>query len=144
MYHSGLGMNRLLFSALSVAAILAASACDSNESTKEGDAHDPARVVLSVNGTAMTGDTLFLPFGQTVTVRATFFTAADGNLDDQETEHWSRLTFDPAAAVDVDHHYSHQVTVNGTAEAKGMVDIGYGHDELADEHTLHAPVRITP
>jgi len=141
-------MNRLLLSALGVGAILAGSACDSNESTKEGDAHDPARVVLSVNGTAMTGDTLFLPFGQTVTVRGTFYTAADDNLDDHETEHWSKLTFDPntlaAAAVDVDHHYSHQVTVNGTADAKGMVDIGYGHDELADEHTLHAPVRITP
>lgn len=141
-------MNRLLLSALGVGAILAASACDSSESTGEGDAHDPARVVLSVNGAAMTGDTLFLPFGQTVTVRATFYTAANDNLDDQETEHWSTLTFDPttlaAAAVDVDHHYSHQVTVNGTADAKGMVDIGYGHDELADEHALHAPVRITP
>lgn len=141
-------MNRLLFSALGVGAILAAGACDSSESTRESDAHDPVRVVLSVNGTAMTGDTLFLPFGQTVTVRGTFYTAADDNLDDHETEHWSKLTFDPttlaAAAVDVDHHYSHEVTVNGAADAKGMVDIGYGHDELADEHTLHAPVRITP
>lgn len=138
----------LLLSALSVGAILAASACDSDESTKETDEHDPVRVVFVVAGDTLTGDTLFIPVGQTVTVRAIFYNPADESLDPVEGEHWSKLSFDPGtlatAVVDVDHHYSSEVTVTGAANAKGIVDIGYGHDELADEHTLHAPVRITP
>ena len=141
-------MNRPFLSALGVGAILAASACDSNESTKEGDEHDPVRVVLSVNGTAMTGDTLFLPVGMTdVIVRGTFYNSADESLDDVETEHFTQLTFDPTtlatAAIDLDHHYTHSLDVQGAANAIGTVHIGFGHDALADEHSLSAPVRIT-
>jgi hypothetical protein len=142
-------MNRLFLSALGMGTILAASACNSNESTKEGDEHDPVRVVLSVNGTAMTGDTLFLPVGMTeVIVRGTFYNSADESLDDVETEHFSKLTFDPTtlatATIDAAHHYTHSVDVQGAANATGTVSIGFGHDALADEHTLTAPVRITP
>lgn len=138
----------LLLSALSLGAILAGSGCNSDESTKETDEHDPTRVVFIVAGDTLTGDSLFIPAGQTVLVRGIFFNAADENLDDVEGEHWSKLSFDPGtlatAVVDVDHHFQHEVTVNGAANAKGIVDVGFGHDELADEHTLHVPVRITP
>jgi hypothetical protein len=32
----------------------------------------------------------------------------------------------------------------GAANTTGTVDVGYGHDVLADEHTLSAPVKIVP
>jgi hypothetical protein len=138
----------LLLSVLSLGAIVAASGCNSSESTQQTDEHDPVRVVFIVAGDTLTGDSLFIPAGQTVLVRGIFFNAADDNLDDVEGEHWSKLSFDPgtlaSAAVDVAHHFQHQVTVNGVASAKGIVDVGFGHDQLADEHTLHVPVRITP
>ncbi len=138
----------VLYSSLLIGALFAAAACNSDESTKETDEHDPVRVGFIVGGDTLTGDSLFIPAGQTVTVRAMFFNAGDESLDDVEGEHWSKLSFDPSglatATVDVDHHYSHSVVVNGAANAKGIVDVGFGHDELADEHTLHVPVRITP
>jgi hypothetical protein len=136
----------LFFSVLGVGAILTVGACSSKESTTAPDDHDPVRVVLSVNGTAMTGDTLFLPAGMTVTVRGTFYNAADESLDDVEDAHFSLLTFDPAglatATPDAAHHYTHSVAVQGAVDETGTVDIGFGHDALADEHTLTAPVKI--
>jgi hypothetical protein len=139
-------MNR---STLAAAALLAGAltlACDSSESTAAED-HTPVRVELAVNGTAMTTDTLFLPAGQTVTVRVTFFNAADDNLDDVEGEHYSLLTFNPGtlatATADAAHHYSHSVVVQAAAATIGTVDIGFGHDALADENTLSGvPVKV--
>jgi hypothetical protein len=136
------------YSLLAMSAIFAAAACNSDESTKETDEHDPERVVFIVDGDTLAGDSLFIPVGQTVTVRMIFYNHADVSLDDVEGEHWSKLSFDPGtlatATVDNAHHFSQSVVVNGAANTKGIVDIGFGHDELADEHTLHAPVRITP
>ena len=134
--------------AVTLSTMLLASACDSNESTDEGGPdHTPVRVVFAVNGTQITGDTLFLPAGQTVTVRGTFYNAADDDLDDVETTHFSKLTFNPGtlgtATVDLNAHYTHSVQVQGAATSTGTVDVGYGHDELADEHTLTGiPVKI--
>ncbi|MFN8652481.1 MAG: hypothetical protein U0133_11295 [Gemmatimonadales bacterium] len=128
---------------LGVAAVVAA--CNSDEATGTED-HTPVRMQLVVDGDTMTTDTLFLPFGGTVTVRGVFFNAADESLDPHEGEHWSKLTFNPGslatAAVDTAHHYQHTVEVHGAANATGTVDVGYGHDELADEHTLSVPVKI--
>lgn len=138
-------MSRAFLSAVGACMILTAACGDSKEPIAVED-HSPARVVLAVNGTAMTTDTLFLPAGQTVAVRATFYNAADESLDDVETEHYSLLTFVPAglatATIDAAHHYTYSVQVQGAAGTAGNVDIGYGHDGLADEHTLTAKVKI--
>lgn len=140
-------MNRFALPLIGLGAALTVGACNSDEATASED-HTPVRVVLIVGTDTMTTDTLFLPAGQTVTVRGTFYTAGDDNLDDEELHHWSKLTFNPGtlatAAVDVSHHYSHQVTVQGAAGATGTVDVGYGHDDLADENTLSAKVKIVP
>lgn len=132
-------------SVLGLGAALVVSACGSNESTTGPDEHDPARVTWIVDGDTLTGDTLYLPAGQVVTVRGIFYNFSDSSLDDVEGQHWSKLTFVPGtlatAAVDVAHHYSHTVTVSNAA-ATGTVDVGFGHDSLADEHTLHSPVVI--
>ncbi|HSB53922.1 MAG TPA: hypothetical protein VLD58_06180 [Gemmatimonadales bacterium] len=141
-------MNRVFaFSVIGLGALLAVGACNSDEATATED-HTPVRMLLIVGTDTMTTDTLFLPAGGNVTVRGSFYTAADDNLDDHEGEHWSRLTFNPGtlatAAVDSAHHYSHEVTVQGAAGSTGTVEVGYGHDVLADEHTLSAPVKIIP
>lgn len=125
----------------------ALGACGSDEATATED-HTPVRMALIVDGDTMTTDTLFLPAAGTVTVRGVFFNAADESLDPHEGEHWSKLTFNPGtlatAAVDSAHHYQHTVAVLAAAGTTGSVDVGYGHDELADEHTLTTPVKILP
>ncbi len=141
-------MNRVFTSSvIGLGAALAIGGCGSDEATASED-HTPVRMLLIVGSDTMTTDTLFLPAGQTVTVRGSFYTAADDNLDDHEAEHWSRLSFNPGtlatAVVDGAHHYSHEVAVQGAPNATGTVEVGYGHDALADEHTLSAPVKVIP
>jgi hypothetical protein len=101
---------------------------------------------MSVGTDTMPDDTLRIPAGQTVTVHCTFFNSMDDNLDDVESEHYSLLTFDPAglgtATPDAAHHFTHSVVVQGTAGDTGHVAIGFGHDALADEHSLSRPVQI--
>lgn len=125
----------------------AVAACGGSEATATED-HTPVRMVLIVGTDTMTTDTLFLHATTSVTVRGIFFNAADESLDPHEGEHWSKLTFNPGtlgtAAVDSAHHYQHTVVVTGAGGASGTVDVGYGHDVLADEHTLSAPVKILP
>ena len=38
--------------------------------------------------------------------------------------------------MDPNAHYSHEVVVDAAAAATGMVMVGFGHDALADEHSL--------
>jgi hypothetical protein len=134
------------FRVSAVVCVILTGACDDSKEPIAAEEHIPVRVTLAVNGTAMTTDTLFLPAGQTVTVRATFYDAADESLDDVETSHYSLFTFSPAglgtATIDAAHHYTQSVQVQGAAGAIGDLDIGYGHDALADEHTLTAKVKI--
>lgn len=125
----------------------AVGACGGDEATATED-HTPVRMVLIVGADTMTTDTLFLPASQTVVVRGIFINAGDESLDPAEGEHWSKLTFNPGAlataAVDTARHYQHVVEVHAASGTIGSVDVGYGHDELADEHTLSAPVKIVP
>ena len=76
--------------------------------------------------------------GQTVRVRLKFFNAADEDLDEVETEHFGGLTFEPTSLASVarlsDHNY--QLDVTGGTPGTGTVQVSYGHDEAADEHTF--------
>ena len=76
--------------------------------------------------------------GQTVRVRLRFLNAASEDLDDVEGSHFAGLTFDPASLATVtrvtDHNYGWMFT--GGTPGTGTVQVGYGHDELADEHTF--------
>ncbi|MBK9065748.1 MAG: hypothetical protein KA180_02730 [Gemmatimonadales bacterium] len=122
---------------LAVGAVLAACS-DSNEPAAED--HTPVRFEVAVNGTLVTDDTLRLTTGGTDSVRVTFYNQSDENLDVAEDEHFSLLTFTPAAGLtatmDAAHHFRHGVAVTATAGDTGSVAIGYGHDALADEHTF--------
>jgi hypothetical protein len=135
----------VLLSAIGICAILTGACGDSKEPITVAD-RSPARVALAVDGTAMTTDTLFLPAGQTVTVRATFFNSANDNLDGDEASHYTLLTFLPAGlasgTIDPAHHFTQSVQVQGAVGATGTVSIGYGETALADDHTLSAIVKI--
>ena len=120
----------------------ALAACNSSEATAPD--HNPDRVAFAVNGAAMPDDTPRLSAGATGTVRLTYYQGTD-NLEAVETEHFSLLIFTPAiaaATLDTAHHFSQVVVVSGQARDTGQVDVGFGHDLLADEHTFTLPVKV--
>jgi hypothetical protein len=124
------------------AALPLAVACGSDEAQSTED-HTPVTYTIFVDGVE-TAPPLTLTGGQTVRVRLKFFNAADEDLDDVESEHFGGLTFDPASLVGVarvsDHNYQFDVT--GGTPGTGTVQVSFGHDEEADEHTFD-PVAAT-
>ncbi len=128
-----------------VAAATLLSACNSDEATG-AENHTPVRLDLLVNGTAMPDDTLRLHAGQTDTVRLTFWNSDDEDLDVAEGEHYSALTFTPAAGfavtIDTTHHFRHAVVVTAAGGTSGSVNVGYGHDALADEESFPVKFRV--
>jgi hypothetical protein len=82
--------------------------------------------------------------GVTLRVRVKFFNAAQEDLDDVEAGHFGGLSFNPASLATAvrlaDHHYQFDVT-GGTA-GSGTLQVSFGHDEMADEHTFD-PVAVT-
>ena len=118
------------------AALPLAVACGGEESQSTED-HTPVTYTLFVGGVE-TAPPLTLTGGQTVRVRLKFFNAADEDLDEVESEHFGGLTFDPTALASVarvsDHNYQFDVT--GGTPGTGTVQVSYGHDEAADEHTF--------
>lgn len=124
------------------AALPLAVACGGDEKQAPED-HTPVSYTIVVGGTE-TVPPLSLTEGQTVRVRLKFFNAADEDLDDVESAHFGGLVFEPASLATVaratDHNYQFDVT--GGTPGTGTVQVSYGHDEEADEHTFD-PVAAT-
>jgi hypothetical protein len=124
------------------AALPLAVACGGDE-TQATEDHTPASYTILVDGTEASLP-LTLTAGQTVRVRLKFVNAEDEDLDDVEAEHFGGLTFEPASLAAVarvtDHNYQFDVT--GGTPGTGTVQVSYGHDEAADEHTFE-PVAAT-
>jgi hypothetical protein len=124
------------------AALPLAVACGGDEAQSTED-HTPVTYTAFVDGTE-TAPPLTLTEGQTVRVRLKFFNAADEDLDDVESEHFGGLAFEPASLATVarvtGHNYQFDVT--GGTPGSGTVQVSYGHDEEADEHTFE-PVAVT-
>ena len=124
------------------AALPLAVACGGEESQSTED-HTPVTYTIFVDGVE-TAPPLTLTGGQTVRVRLKFFNAADEDLDHVESSHFGGLTFEPASLATVarvtDHNYQFDVT--GGTPGTGTVQVSYGHDEEADEHTFD-PVAAT-
>lgn len=112
--------------------------CGSDE-TQATEDHTPVTFTVLMDG-APAPTPLALTSGETVRVRLAFENAAGENLDDVETTHFGRLTFDPASLATVvpvsDHHYQFDVTAGPAAT--GTLQVGYGHDSAADEVTFPA------
>jgi hypothetical protein len=125
--------------AIVVLSLLAAPlACSNSEAPAED--HIPVRIEVAVNNAVVTDDTLRLTNGQIDSVHITFYNKSDENLDVAEAEHYSLLTFTPAANItatmDPNHHFRHGVVTTAVAGTVGTLDIGYGHDALADEEAF--------
>jgi hypothetical protein len=134
-------LNRLVLSSVfALAATL--GACSSNETGP--DVHTPTTVKLFVNGVDETAD-LILPAGATTLVVVKFYDQHGDEMTTIETEHFSTLTFTPAAlATPADvagHHFQHNVTAQA-ADGTGTVMVGFGHDALADEDSF-GPYPVT-
>jgi hypothetical protein len=127
-------MSLLIRSLLTPTAVLAlASGCGGDE-TQGIEDHTPVSYSLTVHDTSATAPYTFVA-GQTVRVRITFFNAAQENLDDIESSHFAGLTFNPLSLTTVarvpDHNYQFDVTALATGS--GTLQVGYGHDDSADE-----------
>jgi hypothetical protein len=118
------------------------AACGDNEAPSLTD-HTAVSYSLLVNNVAVSAPYSFTA-GQTVRVRIKFFNAEQQDLDPVEGEHFGGLTFNPTSLATVarvtDHNFQFDVT-GGTAGA-GTLQVGYGHDELADEETFD-PAAVT-
>ncbi len=132
-----------LLSRLILAPVLFALACGGDETAPPADDHTPVSYTVLINGNQVTAP-YTLTEGVTERVQLKFLNAASEDLDDVESQHFAGLTFTPASLATVtrvtDHHYQFDVT-GGTA-GSGTVQVGFGHDELADETTF-PPANVT-
>jgi hypothetical protein len=132
-------INRILLSLLPVAV---AAGCGSDESPAPED-HTPTTYSLLINDVPVTAPYTFAS-AQTVRVRIKFFNAAQDDLDDVESEHFGGLAFNPASLATAvrlaDHHYQFDVT--GGTPGTGTLQVGFGHDDSADEVTFD-PTAVT-
>ena len=106
--------------------------------------HTAVTYNLLVNDVAVSAPYTFTA-GQTVRVRIKFFNAEQQDLDPAEGEHFGGITFNPASLATVSRVSGHnyQFDVTGGTPGTGTLQIGYGHDDLADEVTFDpAPVTV--
>jgi hypothetical protein len=124
------------------ALLIVTSACSDNEAPPAED-HTPVRYSVLVDDVPVTPP-YTLATGETVRVRLKFFNAAEEDLDEVESTHFGGLTFNPASlatAVRVAGH-NYQFDVTGGTAGTGTVEVGYGHNEQADEHSF-PPAALT-
>jgi hypothetical protein len=113
--------------------------CGGDETQPTGSEHTPVSYTLSIDGVQMSPPYNFR-VEQTVRVRLHLLNEAGEDLDDVESSHFARLTFEPstlASAVrTAEHHYQFDVT--GSTVGTGTITVGFGHDDAAEETTLPA------
>jgi hypothetical protein len=123
-------------------AIIGLTACGDNETAPIADDHTPVSYTILLDGTEATAPYTFAE-GRTARVRIKFLNAASGDLDALEGEHFAGLGFTPASLATVaavaDHHFQFDVT--GATSGSGTLQVGFGHDALADETTF-APAAV--
>jgi hypothetical protein len=128
---------------LGVAAAALTLACSSSEAPAED--HNP--VAFDIDGVVTdTSDTVVFAAGTNDTVVLTFFNAANDNLNDVEAEHFSTMTFTPPDSITATrlsaHHFQQHLVIGNVAGQVGDLDIGFGHDTLADEHSFSLHYKI--
>jgi hypothetical protein len=125
------------------AGILGLAACGDSETAPAADDHTPVSYTILLDDTGATAP-YTLTEGRTVRIRIKFLNAASEDLDAVEGEHFAGLTFTPASLATVaavaDHHFQFDVT--GATSGTGTLQVGFGHDALADETTF-PPAAVT-
>ena len=126
-------MLRLTLAAFGIATV---AACGTTEAPPLTD-HAAATYNLLVNDLEVSAAYTFTA-GQTVRVRIKFFNAGQQDLDPVEGTHFGGLTFSPPSLATVTRVAGHnfQFDVTGGTAGTGTLQVGYGHDELADEVTF--------
>jgi hypothetical protein len=123
-------------------ALLLAAGCGGDETAPAED-HTPASYNLIVDNVPQTAPYV-LPAGQTSRVQIKFFNAAGEDLDNVEASHFAGLTFSPitlaTATRRAEHHFQFDVTA--PSPGSGTLQVGYGHEDTADEKTFD-PVAVT-
>jgi hypothetical protein len=116
--------------------VVAVAACSDSEAPALTD-HTAVTYSLQVNGVAVSAPYTFT-VGQTARVRIKFFNAEQQDLDPVEAEHFGGLTFNPTSLATVARVTGHkfQFDVTGGTAGTGTLQVGYGHDDLADEVTF--------
>ncbi len=124
---------RTLLAVFSVATI---TGCGDTEAPSLTD-HTPVRYNLLVNNVAASAPYTFTA-GQTVRVRIKFFNAEEQDLGPVEGTHFGGLTLNPTSLATVGRVAGHnfQFDVTGGTAGTGTLQVGYGHDEAADQETL--------
>jgi hypothetical protein len=135
-------MMRWLAVFTTAAALTLATGCG-DETQAPAEDHTPVSFTVLIDGTE-TAAPFSLTEGQTVRVQLKFANAAGEDLDEVEATHFAGLTFTPSSLATAtrlaDHHFQFDVT--GGAPGTGTVQVSYGHDELADEHSF-TPAAVT-
>ena len=125
-----------------VGALLLAAACGSDETAPAED-HTPATYNLIIDDVPQTAPYV-LTADQTSRVQIKFFNAAGEDLDDVEAEHFGGLSFSPITLATAtrlaDRHFQFDVTASHVGS--GTLQVGYGHDDAADEK-IFDPVALT-
>jgi hypothetical protein len=137
---------KLLVTATAFAFTLAA--CSNDEAPPEGHG-TPVSARLFDTGTNTALPTPYvLPSGSTTRVTVHFYDA-DGDDISQElidSGHYTSLTFAPSSfatvAVVAGERFERDITVDADPGTAATLDIGYGHDEAADEEAF-GPYPIT-
>jgi hypothetical protein len=136
--------NRTLL-AVVPAFVVAVSACGGGDELQSNEDHTPVEHQVLIDDLPVSHPYTFVA-GRAAHVRIKFFNAAGEDLDSEEAGHFARLTFTPITLATAerreDHHFQFDVT--GGSPGTGTVQIGYGHDDIADEVILGPdPVTVT-
>jgi hypothetical protein len=117
-----------------LAAGLIVAGCGGDESGPE-EGHTPHDAALFVDGVDVTQN-LPLIVGEAVRVEVRFLNEAGEEITGIEDDHHAALRFTPQGMATTANvagaNFQKDVTASGTP-ATGLVSVGYGHDEPADE-----------
>jgi hypothetical protein len=124
------------------------AACSNDEAAPEGHGTPVSAQLFDTETNTALPTPYVLPSGSTTRVTVHFFDA-DGDDISQElidSGHYTSLTFAPSSfatvAVVAGARFERDVTVDASAGTAATLDIGYGHDEAADEEAF-GPYPIT-
>ena len=117
--------------------------CSSDEAAAPHD-HTPASAKLFVNDVDVTAN-LVLPAGAVTRVVVKFYHDDGDEILGTELDHFAALNFTPVALATtaglVDSHFAFDVTAQA-APGAGTVNVGWGHEAVADDLTF-GPFPVT-